>query len=207
MKKSWLPVLKLAHPDVRMLYIIHRIESVELECLAANQGMHMLTRLFEKKSEIISVINRTILAVAVVYFSYDIIIDFLTEESRLHIYLEGAIFFLVVLSLSWEIIHRIQARRQLIESEMRLNRVTVDLAERVKSQLNRWKLTASEKEVAWLVIKGFSFSEIALLRGVREKTARQQASVIYSKAQVKGRAEFTALFLEDFLSSPVCDTA
>ena len=139
--------------------------------------------------------------IAIVFFSYDIIVDFLTEEGAFHIYFEGTIFILVILSLSWEIVHRNRAKKQLIESERRLNLITANLAERVKSQLDQWKLTNSEKEVAWLVIKGFSFSEIATLRAVREKTARQQASVIYSKAQVKGRSEFTAMFLDDFLSS------
>lgn len=37
-------------------------------------------------------------------------------------------------------------------------------------------------EIAWLMLKGYSFKEIAALREVKEKTIRQQASSIYSKS-------------------------
>ncbi|WP_370693518.1 helix-turn-helix transcriptional regulator [Pseudoalteromonas sp. 1_MG-2023] len=50
-----------------------------------------------------------------------------------------------------------------------------------------------------LLLKGLSFKEISAIRHTKEKTVRQQASVIYSKANVEGRHEFAAWFLEDFI--------
>lgn len=69
----------------------------------------------------------------------------------------------------------------------------------IHSQFEQWSLTPSEQEVAMLLLKGLSFKEISGVRSTKEKTVRQQASVIYSKASVEGRHEFAAWFLEDFM--------
>jgi DNA-binding CsgD family transcriptional regulator len=69
----------------------------------------------------------------------------------------------------------------------------------IHSQFKQWSLTPSEQEVAMLLLKGLSFKEISGIRNTKEKTVRQQASVIYSKAHVEGRHEFAAWFLEDFM--------
>lgn len=69
----------------------------------------------------------------------------------------------------------------------------------IHSQFKQWLLTPSEQDVAMLLLKGLSFKEISGVRNTKEKTVRQQASVIYSKANVEGRHEFAAWFLEDFL--------
>ena len=69
----------------------------------------------------------------------------------------------------------------------------------IHSQFEQWSLTPSEQDVAMLLLKGLSFKEISAVRNTKEKTVRQQASVIYSKANVEGRHEFAAWFLEDFM--------
>lgn len=71
----------------------------------------------------------------------------------------------------------------------------------VREQFRRWRLTESEQEVGLLLLKGFSFREIATLRNTREKTVRQQASNIYGKSGLDGRHALAAWFLEDFLFS------
>lgn len=69
----------------------------------------------------------------------------------------------------------------------------------IQSQFELWSLTPSEQNVAMLLLKGLSFKEISGVRNTKEKTVRQQASIIYSKANVEGRHEFAAWFLEDFM--------
>ncbi|HAG90219.1 MAG TPA: hypothetical protein DCL41_00005, partial [Bdellovibrionales bacterium] len=54
------------------------------------------------------------------------------------------------------------------------------LSQSIEQQLNEWSLTRSEKEVAFLLIKGLSLKEIAELRSTSEKTTRTQATSIYS---------------------------
>ena len=73
------------------------------------------------------------------------------------------------------------------------------LSEEIDRQLNSWKLTASEKEVAFLLLKGLSLKEIADARKTTEKTARAQSTCIYEKSGLAGRSELSAFFLEDLL--------
>jgi DNA-binding CsgD family transcriptional regulator len=66
-------------------------------------------------------------------------------------------------------------------------------------QFDRWSLTAAQREVALLVLKGLSYKEIADLRNTAEHTVRNQALAIYRKAGLTNRAEMAAFFLEDLL--------
>ncbi|OQX15633.1 MAG: helix-turn-helix transcriptional regulator [Thiothrix lacustris] len=72
-------------------------------------------------------------------------------------------------------------------------------SEVIQEQLTAWEFTPSEKDIAQLLLKGLSFEEIALIREAKEKTVRQQATVIYRKSGTSGRHEFAAWFFEDFL--------
>lgn len=74
------------------------------------------------------------------------------------------------------------------------------LASAVDAQLEAWKLSHAEKEIAFLLIKGHSLKDIAALRNTSEQTARKQALSIYEKSGLSGRAELAAFFLEDFLA-------
>jgi DNA-binding NarL/FixJ family response regulator len=69
----------------------------------------------------------------------------------------------------------------------------------IDRQLARWELSAAEKEVALLLLKGLSHKEIAASRSVSEATVRQQAAAIYRKAGIAGRHDLAAFFLEDLL--------
>lgn len=69
----------------------------------------------------------------------------------------------------------------------------------IDRQLEKWGLSAAEKEVALLLLKGLSHKDIGALREVNETTVRQQARALYRKAGLAGRADLAAFFLEDLL--------
>lgn len=73
------------------------------------------------------------------------------------------------------------------------------LAKAIDEQLSTWRLTDAEKDVAFLLLKGYGLKEIAQLRNTTEKTARAQSTAIYAKAGLSGRSELAAFFLEDLL--------
>ena len=73
------------------------------------------------------------------------------------------------------------------------------LSRAIDQQLTRWNLTVAEKEVAFLLLKGLGFKEIATVRDTSERTARAQSTTIYAKAGLSGRSELAAFFLEDLL--------
>ena len=73
------------------------------------------------------------------------------------------------------------------------------LSQSISLQLDQWQLSAAEKEVAFLLLKGLSLKEIAVARRTTEKTARVQSSAVYTKSGLAGRSELSAFFLEDLL--------
>lgn len=74
-------------------------------------------------------------------------------------------------------------------------------------QFQRWGLSAAEREVALLLLKGLAHKEIAEVRETSERTVRQQSLAIYRKAGLAGRAELAAFFLEDLLLPEASRTA
>lgn len=92
-----------------------------------------------------------------------------------------------------------EARASLSELDNKRLQASRQYGEVIQEQLQVWGLTASEQEVALLLLKGLSFDEIANVRDTKEKTVRQQATAIYRKSGLNGRHEFAAWFFEDFL--------
>ena len=80
-----------------------------------------------------------------------------------------------------------------------MREVLKGLGSAIDGQFERWQLTAAERDVALLMLKGLSHREIAIARDTSERTIRQQAQAIYAKANLSGRAALSAFFLEDLL--------
>ena len=93
-------------------------------------------------------------------------------------------------------IARLQGQRWRSESRALLN----GLGEAIDVQFGRWSLTDAEREVALLLLKGLSTKEIAAVRTGSERTVREHAGSVYSKAGLTGRAALSAFFLEDLLA-------
>lgn len=68
----------------------------------------------------------------------------------------------------------------------------------ISRQLQEWGLSAAEIDIAWMILKGLQFKEIASARGTSERTVRQQAQTIYAKSSMANRTEFAAHFLESY---------
>ncbi len=147
-------------------------------------------------------LNFIISITILLFFVQDVIDDFMsTQLLGMHFYLE--MFF--VLALMYLVaahireIYYIKSKLSKVNDELTV--IKNGLSRAIKEQFNVWKLTEAETEVAWLVVKGLSFSKIAELRGVSEKTVHQQISNVYRKSKTKNRHEFVTGFLEDFLNN------
>ena len=68
-------------------------------------------------------------------------------------------------------------------------------------QFQAWGMTAAEREVGLLILKGLSHKEIATLRATTDSTVRQQAQAIYRKAGLPGKTAFSAYFLDDLFAA------
>ena len=143
------------------------------------------------------------LAGAILFFVYDLVADALFEGEfgSPHFIIESIVFAAV----SWALIvgagDLIRLRARLERERRRTAWLSGVIAENIDDQMKEWGMTRSEKDIAWLIIKGYRFNEIARLRGVKETTTRLQATTLYAKAGVSGRAELVAEFILPLLSS------
>jgi DNA-binding CsgD family transcriptional regulator len=69
----------------------------------------------------------------------------------------------------------------------------------MEERFDAWELSAAERDVALLTVRGLRISEIAAARGVREGTVKSQLSLIFRKSGVRTRTEFVAMFIDEFL--------
>lgn len=75
------------------------------------------------------------------------------------------------------------------------------LSRAIEDEFMVWGLTKTEKDIGFLILKGFSTKEIAEFQGSQDKTVRHHCSSIYKKSGLSGRPELSAYFLEDLLVS------
>lgn len=73
------------------------------------------------------------------------------------------------------------------------------LGRAIDGQFDAWGLTPSEREVALMLLKGHSHKAIARATDRSAQTVRQHATAVYAKADLAGRAELSAFFLEDLM--------
>ncbi|MGH7788487.1 MAG: helix-turn-helix transcriptional regulator [Candidatus Binatia bacterium] len=155
-----------------------------------------------------------ILAVVAGMTLIDVVADSYSGGSVPHISIELLTAGAAVLALGWMWIRFFRLRRGLAAARRSLEGARVEAARwrdrhgeilqgmsrAIDQQLDAWTLTPAEKEVAFLLLKGLSFKEIAPVRGASERTVRQQALAVYAKSGLAGRAELSAFFLEDLLA-------
>lgn len=144
----------------------------------------------------------------------DIVREHRQGEIHSHLYFE---LMVAILSLSWIFhllrenfrkadrlgnlqIHIDQLSLEAQQWKDQNSRLIHGLSDSIQAQLLQWGLTAAEREIALLLLKGLSFKEIAEIRSTSEKTTRQQALMIYQKSKLPGRAELSAFFFEDLLT-------
>jgi DNA-binding CsgD family transcriptional regulator len=147
-------------------------------------------------SLIILTISETLLILDVVSEIYGIGFDFYYDY---HIEMETIAVFALGIALIF-----IGANFWRILQENRGYRAMAGLASGefikvVDGKFDDWELSESEREVAYLLIKGLSIQEMADVRDTKPGTIKSQGNAIYRKAGIKGRNELVAYFVEDLL--------
>ena len=143
----------------------------------------------------------------------DLVADSYHGANTEHIVKEAVIIILSLSAIAWLLYDLRERRLQISSLKQELEAISSTqatpktyvlegrrtLGNVVSQQFEEWNLTDSEREVGWLLLKGLSLKEISIVRNTKEKTVRQQASSIYSKAGIDGRHAFSAWFIEDIL--------
>ena len=141
-----------------------------------------------------------VLVFAMSFFIFDVISDLLSnEDDFIHVFIELLIFIAISYVLFRELQRVESLHKEINKEKMKTARLSGELLQVMKVPFNMWKLTASECDIALLLIKGFSMKKVAEARNVKEKTVRVQATSIYKKSNCSGRHELAAYFIEDLM--------
>jgi DNA-binding NarL/FixJ family response regulator len=149
----------------------------------------------------------------IVMVSLDLATDYREGVIWWHVLIEGAVALgagagiYILMRESFQLYHSLESERQeFLSFKLQAEKWRAEhkkyldgLSQAIELQLSAWDLSKSEKEVAFLLLKGLSLKDVAEVRGTSEKTARAQSTALYSKAGLNGRSELAAFFLEDLL--------
>lgn len=148
-------------------------------------------------------------AICAVFFIGDVIRDF-GESGHLddlHMILESlaaAALIAGVVALSFEL-RALMARMSGMQAGLDIARG--QLAEVIEGLFDDWRLTAAERDVALMILKGLDNEAIARIRATAPGTVRAQATRIYAKSGTEGRAQFVSLFIEELLAGDMTPAA
>lgn len=143
----------------------------------------------------------------------DLVMDQPTDWLSFHVVFEslmiaGALLMATTLWLGWwraehsadELRHTLEARSHERDAWRQSAQRALDgLAAAIDEQFGRWQLTAAEREVALLLMKGHSHKRIGRMTDRSDATVRQHAAAVYRKSGLAGRAQLAAYFLEDLI--------
>jgi DNA-binding CsgD family transcriptional regulator len=162
-----------------------------------------------------------VLGILAVSLGIDLVMDLHRRATLFHAFIEGSAIIAAVVGvvLGARRLHVASREAQDLREQTRTLLSTLDTtrweAERwrreagvlvaglgvaIEQQFDRWGLSAAEREIALLLLKGLEHKEIAKLRDVSETTVRQQARSVYRKGGLAGRHDLAAFFLEDLLA-------
>lgn len=85
--------------------------------------------------------------------------------------------------------------------EAQLDAAAGNLQVHVEALFDKWGLTGSERNVAMLVVKGFSNAEISAYRKTSESTTKSQVSSVFRKSGLTNRQQLVSLVVEDLLDA------
>ncbi len=163
----------------------------------------------------------TVLWILAVSLGIDLVMDLGRRATLFHAFVEGSAILAAAVGvvLGARRLRTALHEAQDLREQARILSSTLDLTRReaerwrreagaflaglgvaIEQQFERWGLSAAEKEIALLLLKGLEHKEIAELRHVSETTVRQQARSVYRKGGLSGRHDLAAFFLEDLLA-------
>lgn len=172
--------------------------------------IRLIQSFFSSKTSLSFVLT---LILVLVLFAIDVIWDTHERISARHFVTDLLIILGVIYLASWiwnryksdiashnKVKNKLHKTSELLKSEsIQHKKLKEGIAAHIKEVFDQWKLTNTEREIALLIVKGYSLDEIAKLRHKSERTIRDQAAVIYKKANVKNRIELTSYFIEDLI--------
>lgn len=120
---------------------------------------------------------------------------------------EGLASLALFIGIGVEVVYLRHLLKRKASLERSVSMASSALQNVIESHFDEWKLTASERDVAALMVKGLSISEIAKVRGSAEGTVKAHLNAIYRKANARNRAEVLSHIMDTLIDRPLLSPA
>ena len=109
----------------------------------------------------------------------------------------------LILGIGFEVLVLSRLLREQARMAQGLSVAAGALSDVMAGYFRDWGLTPAEEDVAGFTIKGYSISEIAVLRSSAEGTIKTHLNAIYRKSGTAGRGQLVSILIEDLLQAPI----
>ncbi len=146
--------------------------------------------------------------VCALVFLWDVAHD-LREPGGLswHMVPEAMASIALLIGIAFEVVYLLHLLQRKASLERSVGMASAQLQDIIQSHFDSWKLTASERDVAALMIKGLSISEIASVRGSADGTIKAHLNAIYRKSSARNRAEVLSHIMDTLIDRPLLEPA
>lgn len=124
-----------------------------------------------------------------------------------HLLPEALASVALLIGIGFEVIYLLHLLQRKASLERSVGMASSQLQDIIQNHFDTWKLTASERDVAALMIKGLSISEIAAVRGSAEGTVKAHLNAIYRKSNARNRAEVLSHIMDSLIDKPLLEPA
>lgn len=135
------------------------------------------------------------------FFLSDVITDLRQVGGKppLHLIIETMASGTLVIAILIELRMIIELMQRKARLEHSLKDASRAVFEVIESHFDLWGLSPSERDVASFLVKGFSITEIAALRGNKEGTIKAHLNAIYRKSETRNRAEMMSALINSLI--------
>lgn len=151
-----------------------------------------------------------VLLACMVFFGVDVVADVALHGFSLAPYSSAELVhlgfeMLAVGGLGYAVV-ALRAHHRLLRSEAASSRETIQLLRGHFDQVlgrkfPQWGLTAAERDVTLLIIRGLSIADIAAARSTAQGTIKAQSTSIFRKVGVASKAELMSVIVDEFIDS------
>lgn len=142
--------------------------------------------------------------ICAVIFLTDVISDFSVMGAMdWHLVPEALASLALFVGIGFEGMYLMQLLQRKASLERSVDMASSALQAIIENHFDEWKLTASERDVAALMVKGLSIAEIAAVRGSAEGTVKSHLNAIYRKSKARNRAEVLSHIMDTLIDKPL----
>jgi DNA-binding CsgD family transcriptional regulator len=124
-----------------------------------------------------------------------------------HMVPEALASIALLIGIGFQVVYLLHLLQRKASLERSVGMASAQLQDIIQSHFDSWKLTASERDVAALMIKGLSISEIASVRGSADGTIKAHLNAIYRKSNARNRAEVLSHIMDALIDRPLLQPA